>query len=81
MNGSQSEGPERSTKKPPWLNKMGGRAADAGWTMSGSVIGCLLLGYLIGEGLDANPVSTVVGLFIGLGVGLYNLARVMGLIR
>lgn len=81
MSGSQPEAPKDSNKPPPLLSRSGGRAADAGWTMSGSVIGCLLLGYLIGEGLDANPGATVTGLFVGLGVGLYNLARVMGLLK
>lgn len=84
MSGSERwkpDQPERDARRPPLLSKLGGRAADAGWTMSGSVIGCLILGYLIGEGLDANPGATVAGLFVGLSVGLYNLARVMGLLR
>ncbi len=81
MSGAKPEPPERTTGKPPLLSKVGGRAADAGWTMSGSVIGGLLLGYLLGEGLEINPGATVAGLFVGLGVGLYNLARIMGLFK
>lgn len=56
-------------------------AAEAGWALSGSVIGCLLIGYLIGRGFDWNPGATVAGLFIGIVVGLYNLAKAMGLNR
>jgi F0F1-type ATP synthase assembly protein I len=58
-----------------------GRAADAGWTLSGSVIGCLLIGYLLGEYFGWNPGATVTGLIVGLVVGFYNLAKVMGLFR
>ncbi len=60
---------------------MGGGAADAGWTLSGSVIGCILLGYMLGEYLDANPTATIIGLIIGVVAGFYNLAKVMGLGR
>ena len=54
-----------------------GPAADAGWTLSGSVIGCLLIGYMLGEYFDANPAAIVIGLFTGIVVGLYNLAKIM----
>ena len=56
-----------------------GPAADAGWTLSGAVIGCLLIGYLLGEYFDANPAATVIGLFVGIVVGLWNLAKIMWL--
>ena len=56
-----------------------GPAADAGWTLSGSVIGCLLIGYLLGGYFDANPAATVIGLFVGIVVGLWNLAKIMWL--
>lgn len=69
----------RSPLDPIRRFRSGGRAADAGWTLSGSVIGCLLIGYLLGEYLGANPGATVAGLIIGLVVGFYNLAKVMGL--
>jgi len=75
-------GPENDHEKresPPLVNRIGGRAADAGWTLSGAVIGCLLMGYMLGEYFDVNPAATVAGLIIGLVVGLYNLAKVMGL--
>ena len=54
-----------------------GPGIDAGWTLSGSVIGCLLIGYAVGEYFGTNPVATVIGLFTGIVVGLYNLAKVM----
>jgi F0F1-type ATP synthase assembly protein I len=57
--------------------KSSGPAADAGWTLSGSVIACLLLGYMLGEYFDANPAATITGLFLGIVVGFYNLAKVM----
>jgi F0F1-type ATP synthase assembly protein I len=57
--------------------KASGRAADAGWTLSGSVLACLLFGYMLGEYFDANPIATVIGLFLGIVVGFYNLAKVM----
>ena len=61
-----------------WSRRIG-PAADAGWTLSGSVIGCLLIGYALGEYFDANPASTVIGLFVGIVVGLWNLAKIMWL--
>ena len=64
---------------PPIVQKFGGRAADAGWTLSGAVIGCLILGYMLGAYFDANPAATVAGLIVGLVVGFYNLAKVMGI--
>jgi F0F1-type ATP synthase assembly protein I len=59
-----------------WLKRTG-PAVDAGWTLSGSVIGCLLIGYALGEYFDKNPAATLIGLFTGIVVGLYNLARIM----
>ena len=61
-----------------WTKRIG-PAADAGWTLSGAVIGCLLIGYLLGEYFDANPAATVIGLFVGIVVGLWNLAKIMWL--
>jgi len=54
-----------------------GPAADAGWTLSGSVIGCLLIGYAVGEYFGKNPAATMIGLFVGIVVGFYNLAKIM----
>lgn len=59
-----------------WLKRTG-PAVDAGWTLSGSVIGCLLIGYAIGSYFDANPAATLIGLFTGIVAGLYNLAKIM----
>ncbi|MEZ5366205.1 MAG: AtpZ/AtpI family protein [Bryobacterales bacterium] len=64
---------------PPLIRGLGGRAADAGWTLSGAIIGCLFVGYIAGVYFDANPAATVAGLIVGLIVGFYNLAKVMGL--
>jgi F0F1-type ATP synthase assembly protein I len=47
--------------------------------VSGSVIGCLLAGYAIGEHFDSNPGAAIVGLILGIVVGFYNLAKVMGI--
>jgi F0F1-type ATP synthase assembly protein I len=52
-------------------------AADAGWTLSGSVIACLLIGYMVGEYFNVNPAATIIGLFLGIIVGFYNLAKIM----
>ena len=41
-----------------WIKRYG-PAADAGWTLSGSVIGCLLIGYMLGVYFDANPTANV----------------------
>ena len=57
--------------------KRTGRAADAGWTLSGSILGCLLIGYVVGDYLNANPVGILIGLLIGVVVGFYNLAKIM----
>ena len=57
--------------------KPSAQAADAGWTLSGSVIACLLIGYMLGEYFNANPAATITGLFLGIVVGFYNLAKVM----
>ena len=76
---SDPENEHEKRELPPIVNRLGGRAADAGWTLSGAVIGCLLLGYMLGEYFDANPAATVAGLIVGLVVGFYNLAKVMGL--
>jgi hypothetical protein len=43
------------------------------------VIGCLLAGYAAGEYFDANPGAAVAGLAVGIVVGFYNLAKVMGI--
>ena len=64
--------------RDPWIRRIG-PAADAGSTLSGSVIGCLLIGYALGEYFDVNPASTVIGLFVGIVVGLWNLAKIMWL--
>jgi len=56
-----------------------GAAVEAAWTLSGGVIGCLLVGYMIGEYTATNPTAAVTGLGIGLVVGFYSLAKAMGL--
>lgn len=65
-----------SEERDVWRKRFG-PAADAGATLSGSVIGCLLIGYALGEYFEANPGAAVGGLFLGMVVGLYNLAKIM----
>ena len=79
MTESEHSEPAPDDTKPKGWARVGGRAADAGWTLSGSVIGCILIGYMLGEYFEANPTATVVGLIVGVVVGFYNLAKVMGL--
>ncbi len=63
------------------MRGLGGGAADAASTLTGSVIGCPLVGYAVGEYFGTNPTATVIGLIVGLVVGFYNLAKAMGLFR
>ena len=79
MSGKGPDPVSRSVKQLAEKLRSSGRAADAGWTLSGSVIGCLLIGYMLGEHFGWNPAATVIGLVIGLVVGMYNLAKIMGL--
>ena len=74
---SDREKDHEKRELPPIVSRS--RAADAGWTLSGAIIGCLALGYMLGEYFGANPAATIAGLIVGLVVGLYNLAKVMGL--
>lgn len=50
-------------------------AQAAAFSLSGSVLGGLLIGALIGERWDCNPAAAVIGLFLGIAVGFYNLAK------
>ncbi len=70
-----SEHKHPTPPEPP--SRSWGSAADVAGTISGSVIGCLLAGYGIGEYFDSNPAAVVIGLFVGIVVGLYNLAKAM----
>jgi hypothetical protein len=54
-------------------------AVGVAGAVSGSVIGCLLAGYAAGEYFDANPGAAVAGLGVGIVIGFYNLAKVMGI--
>ena len=64
----------------PWW-KRAGPAADAGWTLSGSILGCLFIGYLLGEYFEAKQAGILIGLLVGIVVGFYNLAKIMWLRR
>ncbi len=76
----ESEHKEPDSPEPKGGTRSGLRAATAmAGTISGSVIGCLLVGYAVGEYFDANPGSAVAGLAVGIGVSFYNLAKVMGI--
>ncbi len=56
-----------------------GPAAVAGWSLSGSILGCLFAGYVVGDYFDANPAAIVIGLFVGVVAGFYTLAKTMWL--
>ena len=52
-------------------------ALAAALSLSGMVLGGLLLGGLVGMRWDCNPQAAVVGLFVGILAGFYNLAKAM----
>ena len=56
-----------------------GPAAVAGLNLSGSILGCLFVGYVVGDYFDANPAAIVIGLLAGVVVGFYGLAKAMWL--
>ena len=49
----------------------------AALSLSGTVLGGLLLGAIIGARWGWNPKAAAIGLFLGIVVGFYNLARAM----
>ncbi len=79
MSAADPDGSERPKDHSTRRFRSLGRAADAGSTLSGSVIGCLLVGYGLGVYFEANPGATIGGLIVGLVVGFYNLAKAMKL--
>ena len=53
-------------------------AAVAGaLSLSGTVLGGLLAGALVGRRWDCNPEAALIGLFVGILAGFYNLAKAM----
>ena len=46
-------------------------------SLSGTVLGGLAAGALIGQHWGWNPKAAVIGLFVGILAGFYNLARSM----
>ncbi|MDE0104376.1 MAG: AtpZ/AtpI family protein [Bryobacterales bacterium] len=52
-------------------------AVTAALSLSGTVLGGLLVGAWIGDRWDWNPAAAVAGLFLGILAGFYNLARGM----
>jgi len=44
-------------------------------SLSGAVLGGLLLGAWVGNRWDCNPAAAVIGLFLGILAGFYNLAK------
>ena len=46
-------------------------------SLSGTVLGGLAAGALIGRHWDWNPKAAIIGLFVGILAGFYNLARSM----
>jgi len=57
--------------------KPAGPAAVAGLNLSGNILGCLFIGYLVGEYFGVNPAAIVIGLLAGVVVGFYGLAKTM----
>ena len=52
-------------------------ALGAALSLSGMVLGGLLVGSLVGAHWDCNPHAAIVGLFVGILAGFYSLARAM----
>ncbi len=52
-------------------------ALAAALSLSGMVLGGLLIGAWIGQRWDCNPAAAVAGLFVGIVAGFYNLAKAM----
>ena len=78
MRESEHNEPDSPEPEGGGRSQLSAGAAMAG-AVSGSVIGCLLAGYVAGEYFDANPWAAIVGLALGIVVGFYNLAKVMGI--
>ncbi len=54
-----------------------GPVAAASYGLIGAVILFILLGYFLDRWLDTAPWLMIVGLFIGLGSGFYELSKIM----
>ena len=78
MRESEHNEPDSEEPEDSGRSRVGAAAGMAG-AISGSVIGCLLAGYAAGEYFDANPWAAIAGLGVGIVVGFYNLAKVMGI--
>ena len=52
-------------------------ALSGALSLSGTVLGGLALGALIGHRWDWNPQAAAIGLFVGILAGFYNLAKAM----
>ena len=52
-------------------------ALSGALSLSGTVLGGLAVGALIGQQWGWNPKAAVIGLFVGILAGFYNLARSM----
>lgn len=46
-------------------------------SLSGTVLGGLLIGAWVGQRWDWNPKAALIGLFVGILAGFYNLAKAM----
>lgn len=75
----ESEHNQPDPSEPDRQKRAGGVAAGVGGTVSGSIIGFLFVGYVLGEYFDSNPGAAVTGLVVGIVVGFYNLAKAMGI--
>jgi F0F1-type ATP synthase assembly protein I len=53
------------------------RIAGAGMEFFASVMGCMLVGYLLDRWLGTAPVLLLIGVGLGFGLGLYRLVKLM----
>lgn len=73
---SDTPGPDLPQDTPVPLRPRNA-ALGAALSLSGMVLGGLVIGSLVGARWDCNPQAAAVGLFVGILAGFYNLARAM----
>jgi hypothetical protein len=74
-----SEGSSGSPSEGKWmalLLKQAGPYMEAGYTMTGALLGLGLLGYFLDSRMSTSPACLLVGLGLGLAVGFYGVAKV-----
>ena len=71
--------PEAPPNAGSWLTffvKQSGPYMEAAYMMTGGLLGLGLLGYFLDSKLATSPACLLGGLFLGLAVGFYGLAKV-----